>query len=358
MPPGSCRAALERAGLADRADDDVSSVLARHAPAAGARARAAAPAAAGPARRAVHRPRRSRRRRSCRAAARSSPPAGASCCSRPTISIWRTAWSRASALIRGRAAGRRRTGDVPGLRQRAIARCVGRRVMGMFLKIRAARAAEGLRDRAEEPRDRLHDAVLRACRASWSSRSRSSKEGQPLAGRRRGHPVDCDRVLPARSRSAGRSSASGTARRCGRCCSRRRRGRRSTSASCSASCRCSSPPRLLLVPLVALLFQRRLLAQLPLLAAAAASAARSGSPLSARCSPRCWCARARASLLPILLYPITVPVMIAGVRGTAALLQAPPDEPSWRSCGLRSWHRFDVVFVTLALWTFEPLMTE
>ena len=38
-------------------------------------------------------------------------------------------------------------------------------------------------------------------------------------------------------------------------------------------------------------------------------------------------ARTRDVLLPILLYPITVPVIIAGVRGTAALLQAPPDEP-------------------------------
>ena len=33
-------------------------------------------------------------------------------------------------------------------------------------------------------------------------------------------------------------------------------------------------------------------------------------------------ARSRDVLLPILLYPITVPVMIAGVRGTAALLSA------------------------------------
>ena len=32
-------------------------------------------------------------------------------------------------------------------------------------------------------------------------------------------------------------------------------------------------------------------------------------------------ARSRDVLLPILLYPITVPVIIAGVRGTAALLQ-------------------------------------
>src|SRR5213592_999818 len=67
--------------------------------------------------------------------------------------------------------------------------------------------------------------------------------------------------------------------------------------------------------------------------------------------------RTRDIMLPILLYPITVPVIIAGVRGTAALLGDKPDEPvalMWMALLLS----FDVVFVTLALWTFEPLMTE
>ena len=36
-------------------------------------------------------------------------------------------------------------------------------------------------------------------------------------------------------------------------------------------------------------------------------------------------ARSRDVLLPILLYPITIPVIIAGVRGTAALLQPDVD---------------------------------
>jgi ABC-type transport system involved in cytochrome c biogenesis permease component len=68
-------------------------------------------------------------------------------------------------------------------------------------------------------------------------------------------------------------------------------------------------------------------------------------------------ARSRDVLLPILLYPITVPVVIAGVRGTATLLQADVDLPT-----VRMWLSmlvfFDVVFLTLALWTFEPVMTE
>ena len=65
----------------------------------------------------------------------------------------------------------------------------------------------------------------------------------------------------------------------------------------------------------------------------------------------------RDVLLPILLYPITVPVMIAGVRGTAAIFQATPDEPLARFC-VALLVFFDVVFVTLALWTFEPVMTD
>jgi ABC-type transport system involved in cytochrome c biogenesis permease component len=62
-------------------------------------------------------------------------------------------------------------------------------------------------------------------------------------------------------------------------------------------------------------------------------------------------------MLPVLLYPMTVPVMIAGVRGTAALFQATPDDATARFW-LALLVFFDVIFVTLALWTFEALMTE
>jgi heme exporter protein B len=68
-------------------------------------------------------------------------------------------------------------------------------------------------------------------------------------------------------------------------------------------------------------------------------------------------ARSRDVLLPVLLYPITVPVIIAGVRGTAALLQAEPD-PAVARAWLSLLVSFDVVFITLALWTFEPVMTD
>jgi heme exporter protein CcmB len=67
--------------------------------------------------------------------------------------------------------------------------------------------------------------------------------------------------------------------------------------------------------------------------------------------------RSRDVLLPILLYPITVPVIVAGVRGTAALLQTEVDIPMARAW-LSMLVFFDAVFITLALWTFEAVMTE
>jgi heme exporter protein CcmB len=114
---------------------------------------------------------------------------------------------------------------------------------------------------------------------------------------------------------------------------------------------------IVLVPLVGLLFNAPFWARpgwmLALLAAGTIGFAAVGTLFAAMLVR----ARSRDVLLPVLLYPITVPVIIAGVRGTAALLQATPDEPM-----ARFWASllvfFDVVFVTLSLWTFEPLMTE
>jgi ABC-type transport system involved in cytochrome c biogenesis permease component len=67
--------------------------------------------------------------------------------------------------------------------------------------------------------------------------------------------------------------------------------------------------------------------------------------------------RSRDVLLPILLYPITIPVIIAGVRGTAALI-APEPEIAMARTWISMLAFFDVVFITLSLWTFEPLMTD
>jgi len=112
-----------------------------------------------------------------------------------------------------------------------------------------------------------------------------------------------------------------------------------------------------LVPMIGLLFHAPVFARphwlFALLAAGTLGFASVGTLFAAMLVR----ARSRDVLLPVLLYPITIPVIIAGVRGTAAIFQATPDEPM-----ARFWAAllvfFDVVFVTLSLWTFEPLMTE
>lgn len=68
-------------------------------------------------------------------------------------------------------------------------------------------------------------------------------------------------------------------------------------------------------------------------------------------------ARSRDVLLPVVLYPIAVPVIIAGVRGTSAVFAPEPDFASAQTW-LTMLVLFDAVFVTLAFWTFEPVMNE
>jgi len=114
---------------------------------------------------------------------------------------------------------------------------------------------------------------------------------------------------------------------------------------------------LLLTPLVALLFQAALFARPLLLAGLLATGTFGFGAVGTLFAAMLVRARSRDVLLPILLYPITIPVIIAGVRGTAALLASPPDEPT-ATMWLGILTAFDLVFATLALWTFEPLMTE
>lgn len=114
---------------------------------------------------------------------------------------------------------------------------------------------------------------------------------------------------------------------------------------------------LLVVPLVGLLFQAPIFARPLLLAALLAAGTLGFAAVGTLFAAMLVRARGRDVLLPILLYPITVPVIIAGVRGTAALFQPEVDEPMAR-LWLAMLVFFDAVFVTLALWTFEPVMTE
>ncbi|HNV03397.1 MAG TPA: heme exporter protein CcmB [Vicinamibacterales bacterium] len=112
-----------------------------------------------------------------------------------------------------------------------------------------------------------------------------------------------------------------------------------------------------LLPLIALFFAAPITASPLWLAALLAAGTLGFASVGTLFAAMLVRARSRDVLLPVLLYPITIPVIIAGVRGTAAILQPVPDEAM-----ARFWAAllvfFDVVFVTLSLWTFEPLMTE
>ena len=113
----------------------------------------------------------------------------------------------------------------------------------------------------------------------------------------------------------------------------------------------------ILVPLVALMFQAPLFAH-PVLAAGLLGDRDDGlrcgrdavrGDAGARAQPR------RAAADPVVSDHDSGDH--CGVRGTAALLQ-PDVDLRWRRIWLAMLAFFDVVFVTLALWTFEPVMTE
>src|SRR5262249_36617692 len=67
--------------------------------------------------------------------------------------------------------------------------------------------------------------------------------------------------------------------------------------------------------------------------------------------------RARDVLLPVILYPILIPLFVAGTKTTTALVAEFPDlEAAWY------WIRFlgiyDAGFLVLSLWIFESLVIE
>ncbi len=65
-------------------------------------------------------------------------------------------------------------------------------------------------------------------------------------------------------------------------------------------------------------------------------------------------ARSRDVLLPILLFPIVTPLIVAGAKGTAALFAGGAE-----AAGAEVWLKlaavFDLIFVSLSLWAFGPL---
>lgn len=68
-------------------------------------------------------------------------------------------------------------------------------------------------------------------------------------------------------------------------------------------------------------------------------------------------AQSRDVLLPVVLYPLTIPVIILGVLGTGSIFAVEPDL-ALAGNALAMLVFFDAVFVTLALWTFAHVMRD
>ena len=64
--------------------------------------------------------------------------------------------------------------------------------------------------------------------------------------------------------------------------------------------------------------------------------------------------QARELLLPILVFPLIVPVVIGAVRATGDLMVASPNPPPW--LGLMT--AFDVIFLSVSMLTFEFVIKE
>lgn len=67
--------------------------------------------------------------------------------------------------------------------------------------------------------------------------------------------------------------------------------------------------------------------------------------------------RSRDVLLPVILYPLLIPLFVAGTKATAALIAAPANfDMAWY------WIEFlavyDAAFLVVSLWAFESLVIE
>lgn len=64
--------------------------------------------------------------------------------------------------------------------------------------------------------------------------------------------------------------------------------------------------------------------------------------------------RARELLLPLLVFPLLVPVVIGAVRATGSLLAPSVNEPPWLGLIIA----FDVIFLSVSMLTFEYIVEE
>ncbi len=67
--------------------------------------------------------------------------------------------------------------------------------------------------------------------------------------------------------------------------------------------------------------------------------------------------RAREVLLSVMLYPVIIPALIAGSKGTSAIWMD-PSELTVAHFWIKFLIVFDAIFVMVALWAFESLVVE
>jgi heme exporter protein CcmB len=107
--------------------------------------------------------------------------------------------------------------------------------------------------------------------------------------------------------------------------------------------------------LLSLLFQVRLTGHTALLVALLFLGTLGFAAVAALFGAALGRARSREVLLPLLIYPLIMPALIAGTRGTVGLLQGDADGVAGAIFWLKFLGVFDAIFVSLALWVWEPV---
>jgi heme exporter protein B len=110
------------------------------------------------------------------------------------------------------------------------------------------------------------------------------------------------------------------------------------------------------IPIFSILLHVSVLPHLPMLALVVVSATLGFTAVGTVLSALATSSRMREMLLPILLYPIWIPILLAAVRATGGVLSGDDAGEIWG--WLRLILGFDVIFVTAGLLLFDQILEE
>ncbi len=111
------------------------------------------------------------------------------------------------------------------------------------------------------------------------------------------------------------------------------------------------------VPMIGLMFQADLVRDLPALLITLLLATAGFAIVGSVFALMLLKSRARAVLLPVMLYPILVPLLIAAAKSTTALIGTTGD-PAVAWFWIRFILVYDAIFLVAALWFFESMVIE